>query len=281
MKDNKTILKEILSEPMDSNEKLIQELNSEIDSQLSKPNEAADSQLIKDCVDSILDITGIEMPETGIEQQIAIIKNKADKNKKIAEKAMHFNRLIKAVAIFCICIASFALVNFISVKALQVNLFEGIIKFGKDVIIYNFSGSEHASSLNFEISEDDPYGLIKECSKYNLSPLLPEYIPSSYNITNFQVDKAADIRNDIIILFSAQKNNINFAISLYNDQTPPNIVSPSKEQDLQKKQINGIDMYILKEGSEYTSTFIFKNGIYSISSDIEYAEFIKILESMK
>jgi hypothetical protein len=281
MKDNKTILKEILSEPMDSNEKLIQELNSEIDSQLSKPDEAVDSQLIKDCVDSILNITEIEMPETGIEQQITIIKNKAAKNKQVNKQAVRFKRLTKVAAIFCICIASSALVNVISVKAFQVNLFEGIIKFGKDVITYNFSGSKQTSPLNFEISEDDPYGLINECNKYNLSPLLPIYIPAGYNITSFQVDKVADIRNDITILFSGKKHNITFAISFYEDQTPPNIVSPSKGQDLEKKQINGVDMYILKEGSDYTSTFILENGVYSISSDVEYTEFIKILESMK
>ncbi|HOO26049.1 MAG TPA: hypothetical protein PKW24_05515, partial [Clostridiales bacterium] len=67
--------------------------------------------------------------------------------------------------------------------------------------------------------------------KHNLFPLLPTYIPDGYNITNFQVDRVADIRDDLLILFSEKNNSIGFAISFYKDQ-PPNIITPSKGQSV-------------------------------------------------
>jgi|LSQX01.1.fsa_nt_gb hypothetical protein len=99
MKDDRAVLKEILSEPTGSHERLIRELNKEIDAQLAKPDGEVDVRLIRDIVNCTLDIAGVETPELDIERQIAGIKSRAAKDMK-AKKVFFVKRLSKVAATF-------------------------------------------------------------------------------------------------------------------------------------------------------------------------------------
>ncbi len=105
MKDDRAVLKEILSEPTGSHERLIRELNKEIDAQLAKPDGEVDVRLIRDIVNCTLDIAGVETPELDIERQIAGIKSRAAKDMK-AKKVFFVKRLSKVAATCCICAVS-------------------------------------------------------------------------------------------------------------------------------------------------------------------------------
>lgn len=279
MKDDKEIFKDILTESMNTQEAkaMLNQFDIEINHQLDKSSKSMDVQLISECVDAGISITGIQYPKEGMDKQKEIIMERARKMHKPFSK----KRLSKVAVIFCACSASLLLLNTISVQAFQINIFDEIVEFGKDIIKFNFSDNEQPKPIKLITSDGDPYGLKNECNKYQLMPLLPSYIPPDYQLYNFKLDEAEGLRKDITILFKNEEKTISFDISFYQDDNIPELILPNKSQEIEKLNMNGIDVYLLNQGSYYEAMFRYKNTTYSITSSVNHEEFIKIIKSMK
>lgn len=277
MKDDKQILKEILLETHSNNNALFIALNTEIDEELDKPDSEVDLYVIDDCVNEGLATTDFEYTRIDVEKQKSII---IDQVKAKHEKRSSLTRLTRVAAVFCISVLTLFLINTVSVQAFQVNLFDGIVELGKGVLKFDFS-KDNGKPLELNTTDEDPYGLIQECKKYQIDPLLPTYIPSEFKVYNFQVEEAEELRKDIAILFKKDNTTISFDITLYQNSNIPELITPNKSQQIQKKIINGFEMYLSTEGESYEAVFRIDNTTYTVTATIEQEEFIRILESMK
>lgn len=277
MKDDKQILKEIMLEACSNNDALFIALNTEIDEELDKPDSEVDLSVIDDCVEEGLATTDFEYTRVDIEKQKSLI---LDQVKAKDKKRSSFTRLTRVAAAFCIICLGLFLINTVSVQAFQVNLFDEIVEFGKGVLKFDFT-KDNGKPLELNTTEEDPYGLIQECEKCQLSPLLPTYIPTGFKLYNFQVDEVEGLRNDITILFKNNDQTISFDICIYQNNNTPEFITPNESNQIEKKQINGYDIYVTTNETQKEAIFKVENSTYFVGADIELGEFTKILESMK
>lgn len=88
-----------------------------------------------------------------------IDKLKGQKSKKI--------RIVKRLIPVACCGIIMLAANFISVTAWDMNIVSAVIKFTKGGFPIDFGESEK-NKIVLPTTEDDPYGIIAECAKYNI-----------------------------------------------------------------------------------------------------------------
>jgi len=271
------VIRNIMKEKLDRNE-LLQAIDAIIDEELAKPLDEMDASLIEDCVNDWYEVSGTEKPDIDVEASIEEIRKKL----KIGKKKVPFFRttFVKIVASVVIVFGMAFAANFVSLKAFKINLFDNVVEFGKDIIKFDFNNAS-TSAISLVTSEKDPFGLVEECKKHSMYPLLPTKMPKGTVVSRTEFAEAPGIRKNVAILFNDNIHNIALSISCYEKEPSANMIIPSESQDLEKVMINNIEMYIITEKNRFIATFCKDNIVYAFSTTMNHEDFLAALYSFK
>lgn len=246
-----------------------EELEKQLDRELAKPN--PDYDLVDELTAAILEARGKVVKEIDVQSEIRTIKQKSIKHFKCPKWAI----TVSAACLVLIC------ANTVSVAAWGTNIFSAFVQFTKGDLTIDFSKQEQ-NIISLPTSENDPYGIKEKCAEYDIYPMIPYYLPDGFKLTDFKeniLSHSTDLRffykNDnakLILSYEAYKNT---------DDIPP-IGIPTDSYNLVETEINGQTVFILKEDSQFTATFLNNNIVYIITSNkLDYDECQKVVESMK
>ena len=167
--------------------------------------------------------------------------------------------------------------NIVSVAAFHRNLFSVIVNYTKNGFSIGYPETEKIELLT---SQDDPYGIIAECAKYDLYPETPHYLPEGFVLENIEVfDEDVAKR----LTFHYRKNNESIFIN-YAELHDFNFKSgiPSDNFNLEEIQVNGKSAITSKEDGQFTLIYYDGNMEYIISTNhLDYGECDKIVASIK
>ena len=187
----------------------------------------------------------------------------------------------KRLAAACIPLVLLLGLNAYTINAQGVNVFKALVDFVQGGVLIGFE-DEPEDVIELPSSENDKYGIREKCAEYGVYPLVPEYLPDGFQLSDITID---DENTFTLLVFSyvSGKRKISISYTKYHDSKDiPSILVPSDTHNITEKEINGQTMYILEEENQFTATFLRNNMIYVIFSDgLDYEECDKIVDSIK
>lgn len=179
-----------------------------------------------------------------------------------------------------ICAAAVMLAaNCISVLAWDMNIISAVIEFTQGGFSVDFGKNEH-EVIELPTSEEDPYGIIAECAKYDIYPETPHYLPEGFELS-LSTYNVSDYSNDVKFVYTNGKKSITFDVTRYWDEVGQ-IGIPSDKYNIIETTVNGYPAIISKEDNQFTLAYqIDKTVIYIFTQDVDYAECDKIVASIK
>ena len=188
----------------------------------------------------------------------------------------------KRLAAACIPLVLLFGLNAYTINAQGVNVFKALVDFVQGGVLIGFEDRQEESVIELPTSENDKYGMKGKCAEYGVYPLVPEYLPDGFQLSDITID---DENTFTLLVFSyvSGKRKISISYTKYHDSKDiPSILVPSDTHNITEKEINGQTMYILEEDNQFTATFLRNNMIYVIFSDgLDYEECDKIVDSIK
>lgn len=242
--------------------------------ELIKPYPDRDYDLIKELTQTIITLD---------DKEVKIDKNKSFENLMInygkRERARF--RIFRSVAAALLVFTLLFTVNMASISAFNIDLFGEIVEFGDDLIRFNFNNTGQ-KNIELEKSTEDPYGLKAEIDRLGIISMLPTYIPDGYGLKSLETDSIEENSYDYLSLnYSNDEYIINIDITQYNDMISDNIGLPSENGNLERININELDIFILSEDGWYRSIFSKGSVVYGVSTNSDYASLLEILKSFK
>ena len=250
-------------------EKIIsEELEKQLDLELKKPS--PDYDLVDELTKAILEARGKAVKEIDVQPEIQAIRQR-----KI--KRIRFPKWAVAVSAACVVLIG---ANVFSVSAWDMNIFSAIIEFTKGGFSVDFIKNEY-EVIELPTSENDPYGIIAECAKYEIYPETPHYLPEGFEL----IDTSANVNEDFsnIASFTFAKDNmlIGFEFERYWHDTGKMVI-PSDKYNISETNVNGNPAIVSKEDNQYTITFMNgKTSFLMFTQDVPYDECEKIVASIK
>ena len=167
--------------------------------------------------------------------------------------------------------------NAVSVAAFHQNVFSVVVNYAKKGFSIGYPETE---KIELPTSQDDPYGIIAECAKYDLYPETPHYLPEGFALENIEIfDRDVAKR----LAFNYRRNN-EFIVIYYTELYDFNFKSgiPSDHFNLEEIQVNGKSAIISKEDGQFTLIYYDNNMEYVIATNhLDYNECDKIVASIK
>jgi DNA-binding transcriptional MerR regulator len=274
-KERKTFLT-ILQEHENKGQQ-IKEIKSLIDEELKKPDEEMDRALIDECIQFLAEIKDSheeEISDVRMGENISRINQSLGLKRR---KRFMENRLVKASSIVVILIVVFVFANFMVAKATGQNVFDGIVEFGQNFIGLDFNKQASSSPI---VENDQLYQSIKaECTKYDLSPLIPKSYPKDMKLINLKENNTTQSKV-LTITVGENKNSVVIFIAYYLDkQNIPEFKMPDSTK-LDQLNANGNAIYLSKEADKYTAVFNDGNYLYNISSSLKNEQMLELLKSL-
>lgn len=176
------------------------------------------------------------------------------------------------------CLALFITANCITVLAWDMNIVSAIIEFTKGGFSVDFG--EEREFIELPTSEDDPYGIIAECAKYDIYPETPHYLPEGFELTLTEHNENSQMKSITFDFYKGQQS-ISIAYDLFIDGTGK-IGIPSDDYNISETMINNKNAVISKEDNQFTITYKTDNLVTMIfTQDVPYDECDKIVASIK
>ena len=256
---------------------ILSELNRELEAEISKPKNKRDLERICELNEMIfqLNCSDNEAVQDGVEASKSKLMNKIQES-----KPKNSIRLYKWLSVAVACAAVVVGLNAFSLRALGQNIFSAAYQFTKGGITIDMSNDNNDNNIELPVTSADPYGMKAKCAEYDMYPLTPTYIPEGFELTDLHEEKGSAIST---IIFHYEKDDIilNFNYTMYSEERkilPIGI--PTDTYNVVEEQINGHKMYILKEGNQFTATFLEENIVYLITAiDCDYDECQNVIES--
>ncbi len=248
-------------------ELMVQELEQRLDMELKK--KSPDYDLIEELSLQILESREQAVKEIDIQFEISKVKQKAI----IKEKRFRYPKLAVAISVACLMIVC---ANTISVAAWGINIFSAIVEITKSGISIDFDKSE---VIKLPTSEDDPYGIKEKCSEYGIEPVIPQYLPDGFELTEVTNEESD---NSTYVDFVFQNGNQKISISFEKfSSSIPNIGVPSDNYNIAEIEINGEKAIISQEDNQYTAVYCNDNIVTTFfTQDVDYSECEKIIKSL-
>lgn len=248
-------------------ELLVDSLKLTIAEELQKPPEEVDYQLIDECVQTMLEIEGLEDDVPAFTLPEPAAKTRA------ARRPGRFKRHMLAA---CLAVVVMAGCNMLVASAFDFNFFDEVAKLGNRFISFVMGMQE------VEISEEDKelnQVLRRLCNDFNIDPMLPTWFPSKMDIKDHYGNVTS--RRAMVSLFLKNENDEVTALHFKfyaneNDSPPLNNVESEADKVLIHKTYK---IYIVERDGFYTAVFRDKEYIYEITSPMEYDDFEKVLRS--
>jgi hypothetical protein len=231
-----------------------------------------DSELIKECVDFLMELDGEEgLSKKEIEQRVAAIpfKGKVTAISSYAKKKMRAKRLAVVAAVLAFIIALFGILAIASGDTTSELLrqvgqtihswFEGgSVDYG-DITVIKPDGTKTYSSLE-KLEESE-----------NLNILYPTWLPKNEKIISIVYFNEGESESYVL-----QSNNPYHSIEIKLN----NNLSESLKLNCIRKEISGLTVYYIKTEQYIQAIFNYNNNRYDVHSDTEDNLF-RIIENLK
>lgn len=250
------------------------DLEQMLNNELNKPYSERDYDLINEITQYIIQLDEKDV-DVDIEHNInKIIERHSTKKRKYSK----FLRIpVTASIIFVILFSA----NIVSISAFNIDLFNEIVEFGGDIVKFDFNKKE-TDIIELKTSIDDPYGIKGELEKLGMSSMAPTYIPEGFELENLETDGIDDNDyNNLLLHYKKDKYVLNIDITEYKDSISSNIGVISETGNLQQVRIKDIDVFIVSEDGKYRTIFPEGLVVYGVSTNLDYEDLIKILESFE
>ncbi|MDE6520912.1 MAG: DUF4367 domain-containing protein [Ruminococcus sp.] len=261
------ILEKIRSEGF-LEEIISEKFEKQLDLELKKSS--PDYDLVDELTKTILETRGKIVKEIDVKPEIQAIRQG-----KI--KRIRFPKW--AISLSAACFIMFC-ANCISVSAWDMNIVSAVIEFTKGGFSVDFGKNEY-EVIELPTSENDPYGLIAECAKYEIYPETPHYLPEGFELTLISNNVNKDYANIISFTFKNSDMSISLDYKRYwNGVT--NTLIPSDNYNISEIEINGKSAIVSKEDNQFTVHYIEDDTAYVIfTQNVPYDECDKIVSSIK
>lgn len=273
--NSKNIIENVPRESESFRDKSASELREMLDRELSKPDKQIDYGLVDRLTTSVLEAEGRKRLAVDVDDELDKFRNRvSERNRKFFLPKWAVSLSVACAVLFC--------ANCISVSAWSMNIFKALVNFVQGGVLIGFEDRQEESVIELPTSENDKYGMKGKCAEYGVYPLVPEYLPDGFQLTDIETEAN---KYYLRVIFYYNKGstilNIDFQ-QFYNSEDIPTIGIPSDTHNITEKEINGQTMYILEEDNQFTATFLRNNMIYLIFSDgLDYEECDKIVNSIK
>lgn len=203
------------------------------------------------------------------------IKQLTEQNVK--QPRIHMTRRLRLWLTAGIAAVVMLTANIISVAAFNQNMFSVVVNYAKK----GFSvESPETEKIELPANQDDPYGIIAECAKYEIYPETPHYLPEGFVLENIEVfDEDVAKRLTFHYRKSDEVITINYT-ELYDFNFKSGI--PSDHFNLEEIQVNGKSAITSKEDGQFTLIYYDGNMEYIIfTNHLDYSECDKIVASIR
>lgn len=246
-------------------------IKTELDRETAKPVRRRNFDRIEQLTSQLAELSGEDISENTdrLYERIRSYERAAAKPTGI---------LRRFAPVLC-CLALFLTANCITVLAWDMNIVSAIIEFTKGGFSVDFG--EEREVIELPTSEDDPYGIIAECAKYEIYPETPYYLPEGFYLESVESNVNEDFANIASFTFKNGNMSISFDFERYWNDTGK-IVIPSDKYNISETTVNGNPAIVSKEDNQYTITFMNgKTSFFMFTQDVSYDECEKIVESIK
>lgn len=265
MENINLILEKIRSEDF-SEEIISEEPEKQLDLELKKKN--PDYDLVDELTKTILEARGKAVGEIDVKPEIQDIQQRKTKRIRFPKWALSLSAT--CVILFC--------ANCVSVFALDMNIVSAVIEFTKGGFTVEFIKPE---TIELPTSENDPYGLITECAKYEIYPETPHYLPEGFKLESISNNVNKDYANIISFTFKNSDMSISLDYKRYWNGIA-NTLIPSDNYNISEIEINGKTAIVSKEDNQFTVHYIEDDTAYVIfTQNVPYDECDKIVASIR
>ncbi len=231
-----------------------------------------DSELIKECVDFLMELDGEEgLSKKEIEQRVAAIpfKGKVTAISSYAKKKMRAKRLAVVAAVLAFIIALFGILAIASGSTTS----ELLRQVGQTIHSWFEGGSVDYGDITFvKPNEAKTYSSLKELEESeDLNILYPTWLPENekmISIIYFNEGKA----ERYVLQSNVPEHSINIE--------PGIILSDNLKSNCKETMITGQLVYYINTEQYIQANFVYKNCRYAIKSDTEDNLF-RIIENLK
>lgn len=253
-------------------------LKKQLDEETAKPRSKRNYDKITVLTAEICELTdGDSEPHDDLQVGRQKLYNKISEYDRKKNKTS-VRTLRKMLPVLCAAAVMLA-ANCISVMAWDMNIISAVIEFTQGGFSVDFGKNEH-EVIELPTSEDDPYGIIAECAKYDIYPETPHYLPEGFELS-MSTNNVSDYSNDVKLVYTKGKESITFDVTRYWDEVGQ-IGIPSDKYNITETTVNGYPAIISKEDNQFTLAYqIDKTVIYIFTQDVDYAECDKIVASIK
>ena len=266
-----------------SSEEQGQEVSEMLEKELAKPYKKRDYDKIEELLNEYTRMNGMEeqiqkASETGVQKVIARTKT----------RKLRVRKYRPLVTVVCLAVVM-AIFNTISVAAFDMDAFSFIVHIIDDGFSVDFFSKEVPleSVVQIPVSEDDPYGMIAECSRNGLYPETPHYLPEGYVLTSNNNNEMTSYKKYNRFTFTNQINEndwIYISYDLYeNGKMMEESKFPNIEHNLTEIQFNGHIAILAEEKKDRQFQIIYHIDnllIYIFTQNVSREELNKIIKSI-
>ena len=188
----------------------------QLDDEMAKPVKKRDYKKIASLTENMCALVDGGNVTEEVDEGINKLYNRISdyENSKRKPTVRVFRKMIPAI-----CVASVMLIaNCITVSALGKNIFSVVIEFTQSGFSVDFN-SKQSDIIELPISENDPYGIITECAKYEIYPETPFYLPEGY-ILSLTTHNVSDYANYVKFVFRNGEKSVTLTYTQYWDDMP-------------------------------------------------------------
>jgi hypothetical protein len=272
------IFKDIWNNTKIDDESTKNQLLVEIYNEFRKSDDKMDCDLIRENIETLHWLAGKEY-ENDVDPKEAIRKAKARaKASQPKFKRLFHLKFFKSAIAVCMAVVVLLSANAIVANATGGTIVDNVIQLGKNCITFNFKKSKGSSGTM--VSNDILYETMrKNCSKYQLSPLLPKMFPQDYKMESFS-EQALKGNDTLSIVVGNDKKSIVIYIEYYQNNKDIPTIKVSDTPDVLKLNINNLEIYLSKKADKYIAIFNNGNYVYTITSPLDYDQTKKILNTL-
>ncbi len=248
-------------------------MKQQLDEETAKPLRKRDFEKIEQLTESMSEL--LDDTDTDCSEGISKLYSRIEQEKIGNRKAI---RVIKKFFPVICCAVVILAANCISVAAWNKNIVSAVIEFTKGGFSVTFDKKD---VVELPTSENDPYGIIGECAKYDVYSETPYYLPKGFELDSIETNINEEYANAVSFRFINGDKSICMEFIRYWGEIGQ-IGIPSDDFNISEIEVNGCPAIVSKEDNQYTITYqTDKTVFFMFTQDITYDECEKIVESIK
>lgn len=273
---NKKALKEFLNDRKGVviSEKEVKEL---LNYELSKPEKEIDIKLVNSCVDLMLHMKGIEVPELSKSENFTAEFSAP----QTAAKKVRFNKYFRTAIAACLVLVIVFTANAVSIGAFNFNIPNHIAKWCNN--IYTLFGGDD-SNVNDNGDEDLWNRLRSKMEENNFSSIkLPDVNDFNFALSSvYASDETVVSRNISFILDNSKGDNLVINVADYKSLDYAKLMFKNDVANGDEVEINGETYYYIMANKENRIVFLSATTRYYYSSQtLTKEELQSIVEKIK